>query len=181
MDLFELKDEELKIHPAAFALTPFRSLWVRKGRKKERATQELAYIYFMLDLRSDFRHVYPEREREKLIIQTVGLPPDFKPDALVKKAMVFYESMLQTTNIRLMQKVRKSFEQFIIYFDNIDFALTDKSGKPVHDINKYKATLKELTDLIESVDKFEKTVLKQLGNQGSEIGGAKSKAMFEDD
>ena len=80
MDLFELKDEELKIHPAAFALTPFRSLWVRKGRKKERATQELAYIYFMLDLRSDFRHVYPEREREKLIIQSVGLPPDFKPD-----------------------------------------------------------------------------------------------------
>lgn len=181
MELFEIKDDELRIHPAAYALEPFRVLWVRKGRKKERASQELAYIFFMIDYRSDFRHVYPEEERERLVLQSLGLPESFKPDALLQKAMTFYETMQDTANMKMLKNLRKSWNELVTYFEEVNFSDVDKSGKPVYDINKYKSTVKELPELVESIEKFEKLVTKQLRDAGSEVGGAKSKALFEDE
>lgn len=55
MKLFKYEGYNLTISEEAMLLKPFKVLWKRdKARNKENALQELGYIYFMEDPRSDY-------------------------------------------------------------------------------------------------------------------------------
>ena len=95
MNLFVLREGVLEIDDMAYGLIPFRRLLDRdKTEGKEIATAEILYLYFMYDLRSDFRDQYNnEIERSQAVMEEVhGLPDNWKPDSFVKVAGDFYES-----------------------------------------------------------------------------------------
>ena len=56
--LFKYEGYTVTIEPEALMLAPFKALWKRdKSRDKSRAMQELAFIYFMGDPRSDYQYL----------------------------------------------------------------------------------------------------------------------------
>ena len=91
--LFEYAGYEVNVQPEALLLIPFQTIWDRDTSKgKNVAKQELAYIYFMADPRSDYQYLVDEEVRAAEIIKGLGMPEGWRPDEAVQRALTFYTS-----------------------------------------------------------------------------------------
>jgi hypothetical protein len=56
--LFKRDGYDVKVDPEALLLKPFKKIWDRdKSKDKNRAMQELGFIYFVCDPRSDYQYL----------------------------------------------------------------------------------------------------------------------------
>lgn len=180
MKLFKLEGYNLKISDEAFVLKPFRDIWKRdKTAGKERAIQELGYIYMMEDTRSDYQVYIDREERSKQVKLGEGLPESWKPDKLVSTAQQFYASF-KSESALLLEDIRVAITKLREYIKTIDLSATDDKGKPIYTLNSYTATIKQIPELITSLDEAERTIAKEVLGQ-DKVRGSIEKAMFEDD
>ena len=93
MRLLTYEGYNLTIDPMALTLKPFKTIWTRdKSAKKDKAIQEIAYIYFMEDPRSDYQYIVDREERDKQIREGEGIKTTWRPDSVVKEAIQLYAS-----------------------------------------------------------------------------------------
>ena len=79
--LFKYEGYSVTVEPEAIMLAPFKAIWDRDKRKdKSMAMQELAYIYFMSDPRSDYQYLVDEEVRKEEVIKGLGMPTKWKED-----------------------------------------------------------------------------------------------------
>ena len=72
--LFSYEGFKVVISEEALLLKPFKTIWNRdKSKDKNRALQELGFIYFFCDPRSDYQYLIDEEEREKSIKRIINL------------------------------------------------------------------------------------------------------------
>jgi len=179
MKLFKYEGYNMTISEEAFALKPFKDLWKRdKSKNKERALQELAYIYFMEDTRSDYQIYIDREERSEQIKLGEGLPEDWKPDKLVLEAEQFYAGF-KSESALLLEDIRAAITKLREYIKTIDLNAVDDKGKPIYTLNTYTATIKQIPELITSLDAAEKAIAKESVTQ-DKVRGSVEKAMFED-
>ena len=180
MQLFEFKNYQLSISPQAYALKPFAAIWNRdKSTGKKKAIQQLSYVFFYVDFRSDFSGIFDDDERHEAVCLGIDLETSYKPDKLVLAAMEYYRRMSETPTLRLLRAVKKSLDRLTDYFDTVDFNAVDKAGKLTYDLAKYKSTVKDLAEMVDSMDKLDKKVKSEL-RQASEAGGSREKGLMED-
>ena len=180
MKLFKLEGYNLTISEEAYLLKPFKELWKRdKTKGKERALQELCYIYMMEDTRSDYQIYIDREERSNQIKVGEGLPEDWKPDRLVVAAQEFYASF-KSESALLLEDIRAAITKLREYIKTIDLNATDDKGKPIYTLNTYTATIKQIPELITSLDAAEKAISKEIVT-ADKVRGSVEKAMFEDD
>ena len=75
MKLFKYDAYKITISEEALLLEPFKQIWNRdKSKDKTKALQELGYIYFMEDPRSDYQYLIDEQQRKESIKEGEGLP-----------------------------------------------------------------------------------------------------------
>ena len=56
--LFKYEGYKLNISEEALLLKPFKEIWQRdKSKNKDKALQELGYVYFISDPRSDYQYL----------------------------------------------------------------------------------------------------------------------------
>ena len=179
MKLFKLEGYNLSISEEAYALKPFKNLWKRdKTAGKEKALQELAYIYFMEDPRSDYQVYVDREERSEQIKLGEGLKEDWKPDKQVLEAQEFYASF-KSESALLLEDIRVAITKLREFIKTIDLNAVDDKGKPIYTLNTYTATIKQIPELITSLDEAERTIAKEMiGND--KVRGSVEKAMFED-
>ena len=88
MKLFEMKDYSLCVTDEAWGLLPFKAILKKdKNRNKEIAFKEMLFLYHFIDIRSDYSYLVNDNEREKEIIKDIGLPEDWKIDAVVSEGI----------------------------------------------------------------------------------------------
>ena len=180
MKLFKLEGYNLTISEEAFALKPFRDIWKRdKTKGKEQAIRELSFIYFMEDTRSDYQVYIDKEERAKQIKIGEGMPDSWKPDKLVNEALAFYASFKSEAAL-LLEDIRVAITKLREFIKTIDLNATDDKGKPIYTLNTYTATIKQIPELITSLDEAERTIAKETISQ-DKVRGSVEKAMFEDD
>lgn len=180
MKLFKFEGYNLTISEEAFMLKPFKELWRRdKSKNKEKALQELAYIYFMEDSRSDYQVYIDKEERSAQVKLGEGMPESWKPDKAVLDAMQFYSSF-KSESALLLEDIRVAITKLREFIKTIDLSATDDKGKPIYTLNTYTATIKQIPDLITSLDEAERTIAKE-NIQSDKVRGSVEKAMFEDD
>jgi hypothetical protein len=180
MKLFKYEGYNLTISEEAFMLKPFKELWRRdKSKNKEKALQELAYIYFMEDSRSDYQVYIDKEERSTQVKLGEGMPESWKPDKAVLDAMQFYSSF-KSESALLLEDIRVAITKLREFIKTIDLSATDDKGKPIYTLNTYTATIKQIPDLITSLDEAERTIAKE-NIQSDKVRGSVEKAMFEDD
>ena len=81
MKLFKYEGHRVVISPEALALKPFRRIWERdKSEDKGKALQELSFIYFYCDPRSDYKIIMDDDERLEEIKKGEGLRDAWKAD-----------------------------------------------------------------------------------------------------
>lgn len=180
MKLFKYQGYNLTISEEAMMLKPFKDLWKRdKSKNKDRALQELAYIYFMEDSRSDYQIYIDKEERSSQIKLGEGMPDSWQPDKLVLEAEEFYAGFKSEAAL-LLEDIRVAITKLREFIKTIDLSAVDDKGKPIYTLNTYTSTIKQIPELITSLDEAEKTIAKEAVGQ-DKVRGSVDKAMFEDD
>lgn len=180
MKLFKYQGYNLTISEEAIMLKPFKDLWKRdKSKNKDRALQELAYIYFMEDSRSDYQIYIDKEERSNQIKLGEGMPDSWQPDKLVLEAEEFYAGFKSEAAL-LLEDIRVAITKLREFIKTIDLSAVDDKGKPIYTLNTYTSTIKQIPELITSLDEAEKTIAKEAVGQ-DKVRGSVDKAMFEDD
>lgn len=180
MKLFKYEDYTVQVEPEAMLLAPFKAIYDRdKSPTKSRAFSELAFIYFMVDPRSDYQYIVSEEQRQQEIIEAEGLPKKWKPDKVVKNAMEFYASF-KPTSAGLLEDTRMAINKVREFLRNVDLTLTDDKGKPVYTINTITSAIKMIPQLIKDLDTAEKVITSDMISQDNEVRGQRQKSVLED-
>lgn len=178
MKLLKYEGYKLTWEPELLTLRVFKKLHSRdRNKDKSRFMQELAYIYFMEDARSDYQYIIDREERSRAIIEGEGMK-DWKPDDLLNRAMEYYASF-KTTSALLLEDTRVAVDKLRKALRDIDLNAVDDKGKPIYTLNTITATIKLVPSLVKDLDEAEKTLTKEL-MQSDKVRGASEKGMYED-
>lgn len=177
--LFKRDGYEIKVEPEALLLKPFKKIWNRdRSKDKNRAMQELGFIYFVCDPRSDYQYLVDLDTRMESVKQGEGLPNDWSPDQTVKEAMEFYSSFKPTSAL-LLEDTRVAVDKLREHLKNMDFNEVDDKGKPKYTLNTITSTIKQIPELIKGLDEAEKAVTSDI-REMSKARGNHEKAIMED-
>lgn len=178
--LFHFENYEVEIEPEAIMLKPFKVLWNRDRRVgHSMAKQELAYIYFMGDPRSDYQYIVDEEVRSQEVIQGLGMPEGWKPDKLVKQALEFYKTF-KPMSAGLLEDTRYAINKLREMLRDIDLDERDDKGKPVHTLASITSTIKQIPALVKDLDEAERALAKDIV-QESRARGSQTKSILEDE
>lgn len=177
--LFRYEGFRVTVSEEALTLKPFKEIWDRdKSKSKETALSELALIYFFSDPRSDYQIYYDKDERLSHIIEDLGLNSKWKPDKKVKTAIEFYESF-KSVSALLLEDTRMLVDKLRKYLREIDFNEKDDKGKPIYPANMLTSTVKQIPDLIRTLEEAER-VLNSEAIESSKMKGNKEKSILDD-
>ena len=178
--LFKYENYKVTISEEAILLKPFKAIWNRdRTKSKDRALDELGFIYFFCDPRSDYQYLTDETERKKVIKEGEGLPEKWEPDKLVLDAMDFYNSFKPTSAL-LLEDTRYAVDKLRKLLKDINLEDKDDKGKPVYTLNTITATIKQIPSLVKDLDEAEKTLTSEMMQKGR-MRGQGEKTIFEDD
>lgn len=179
MKLLKYEGYKLSFEPELLTLKHFKTLYQRdRTKEKTKMMQELAFIYFFCDIRSDYQYLTNEEDRRKAILEGEGLPLDWKPDKQVKEAMAFYNTFKPTSAL-LLEDTRVAIDKLRVLLREIDLSERDDKGKPVYTLNTITATIKQVPSLIKDLDEAERTIAKEILSN-SKMRGSGEKVIFED-
>lgn len=179
MRLLKYEGYNLTFEPEILTLKAFKRLHTRDRTKdKSKFLQELGYIYFMCDPRSDYQYITDEEERSKAIIEGEGLPNTWKVDPLLKDAIDYYSSFKPTSAL-LLEDTRVAVDKLRKLLREIDLSQVDDKGKPVYTLSSITSTIKQVPTLVKELDEAEKTLNSELNSIGR-MRGQGNKTVFED-
>ena len=179
MRLLKYEGYKVVIDPEILVLKPFRDLWKRdKTKDKEKALLEIAFIYFMLDPRSDYQYITDEEQRKQAIKEGEGLPEKWEPDKVLLDAMEFYNSF-KSTSALLLEDTRYAVDKLRKLLREVDLSKTDDKGKPIYTLNTFTATIKQVPSLVKDLDDAERAISKESIVTGK-MRGQGEKTIFED-
>lgn len=180
MKLFRYESYEVKVSEEALLLKPFKDLWSRdRSKDKMIAKQELAYVYFMADPRSDFQHYIDEDVRSEKIIEAEGMRKGWKPDAKVKAAIEFYNSFKPASAL-LLEDTRAMIDKLREQLRTIDVNEKDDKGKPIYPISTVTTAAQKIPVIIKALNEAEKEVNSDMASSGGRLRGDKEKTLLED-
>ena len=174
--LFKYEGYKLNISEEALLLKPFKEIWQRdKSKSKDKALQELGYIYFMSDPRSDYQYLVDEEERSKAVKEGEGIDSKWKPDKVVLDAITFYKSFKPTSAL-LLEDTRAMINGYRLKLREIT---ADMSNLDIKEIKDLGAVIKQIPSLIKDLDEAEKALNSELKTSGR-MRGSGEKTLFED-
>ena len=181
MKLFKYENFKVTIAEEALLIKPFRMIWNRdRSECKLKASQELGFIYFFCDPRSDYMFIVDDDERREKIIGQEGLEAKWKPDKVIKEAMEVYIYLTQTSSSLLLQDIKGVVDKLRVFLKEIDLNEKDpKTGKPVYTLNNITSTIKQIPTLIKELAEAEKLMNKEV-EDNTRMRGAGTKKIFED-
>lgn len=178
--LFKYEGYSVTVEPEALLLAPFKAIWDRdKSKDKHIAVQELGFIYFMADPRSDYQYIVDEEQRMIEIKKGQGMSAKWKPDKIIKRALEFYNSF-KPASAGLLEDTKIAVNKLRQLLRSIDLKEKDDKGKPVYTLNTVTATIKQIPGLVKDLDEAERTLAKDIMNE-SKARGSQSKALYEDE
>jgi hypothetical protein len=162
MKLFKYEGYRVVISEEALMLKPFKKIWDRdKHEDKRDALNELAFIYFYVDPRSDYQYITIPESRMEAIKEGEGLPSDWKPDKDLLAAINFYETFKPMSAL-LLDDSRKMINKLRDYINDIDFNEKDDKGKPIYTMSSITSTIKQIPELTKTLNEAERLVNQEM-------------------
>lgn len=163
MKLFKLENWKVEISPEALTITDFKNLVKRdKSRTKENAINELAFIFFFCDSRSDYLYIDDPSERMESIKTDLSLPKKWKPDDLVTKAMETYLKLSVTVYSVALDDIRVAIRKITQNLRDADYKNMDAG-----DINKSTSSIKQVGPLLKEFKTLEREVLAEIEEEST--------------
>lgn len=179
MRLIKYEGYNLTIEPELLTLAPFKKIWTRdKSKDKSKALQELGYIYFMYDIRSDYQIYIDEEKRSREIKIGEGMPENWEPDDTVKEAASYF-SKFKPAAALLLEDTRVAVDKLRTLLRDINLNEVDDKGRPIYTLNTITSTIKQIPSLVKDLDEAERALAKEIA-QSDKVRGAQEKSMYED-
>lgn len=174
MKIFSFKEGYLELdEPNILLVNEFKELWDYKRNKKgkwkkgdfsgynrNRAFAEFTYIFLMSDWKSPYAN-YSEEEKQRAAFIDSGLDSS-DIDSEVIAAMKKYEEIQDTRTLKLLKSAYRAVDELRNFFDTVNLQEFDEQGRPVHSSNILMRNLKDLGDLVKSLESLENKVKKEL-------------------
>lgn len=179
MKLIRVINNVPQITDEALGIPVFFNLWNRdKSKTKDKALQDLAFVYYFCDPSSVY-FGYADEERIEELERDVLLGR--KLDNELKAAIQYYDSYLNTksTSIRYLQANLAAVRKMEEFFNSIDFTETNSRGQLVYDITKVTNAIEKSGKLITSLEQIKERVVKEL-EMDNKVRGNQTKGFFED-
>ena len=169
----------LTIDPTIYSLSIFKKILEKdKSKNKEKALMDMSYIFWMSDYRSYVADITDSIEKHKEVISIIEESGKYKPDSLVEEALEQYKKDIPLS-LHFLNDVKSAVNELRKYFRELDLQEYDDKGKPIHNANQVMNSIKSTGDLLETLDKHEIKVKKDLDMNNS-VRGSKSKGLYED-
>ena len=173
--LLKYEGYKLTFEPELLTIKVFKKLHQRdKTKDKSKFIQELGYIYFFVDPRSDYQIYTDENDRHKEIVEGMGLPDDWKVDKELKDAMDYYSSFKPIAAL-LLDDTRVMVNGYRYKLRELTANMSDLEVREIKDIG---AIIKQIPSLVKDLDEAERTLNKEL-IQNDKVRGSAEKAMYE--
>ena len=171
MKLFKYEGYEVRVAPEALTLKPFKKIWERdKSKTKERALQELSFVYFYCDPRSDYQYIIDDENRLEAVKEGEGLPKSWKPDKDLEAAIELYRSF-DTSAALLLKAANEAVEK-------VRSLLTELEPDDTKSLKDYLTALKMIPEVATMLKDAEKSLNDE--SQYGEAKGAIEKTLFDD-
>lgn len=171
MRLFKYEGYEVRVAPEALTLKPFKKIWERdKSKTKERALQELSFVYFYCDPRSDYQYIVDDENRLEAVKEGEGLPKSWKPDKDLEAAIELYRSF-DTSAALLLKAANEAVEK-------VRSLLTELKPDDTKSLKDYLTALKMIPEVATMLKDAEKSLNDE--SQYGEAKGAIEKTLFDD-
>jgi hypothetical protein len=169
----------LTIDPTIYSLSIFKKILEKdKSKNKEKALMDMSYIFWMSDYRSYVADITDSIEKHKEVISIIDESGKYKPDSLVEEALEQYKKDIPLS-LHFLNDVKSAVNELRKYFRELNLQEYDDKGKPIHNANQVMNSIKSTGDLLETLDKHEIKVKKDLDMNNS-VRGSKSKGLYED-
>ena len=179
MKLLKYESYNITFEPEILTLKPFKTLHKRdKTKDKNKFIQELGFIYFFCDARSDYQYLTNEEYRRTAILEGEGMPLDWKPDEAVQEAMDFYNTFKPTSAL-LLEDTRIAIDKLRSLLKNINLDDRDDKGKPIYTLNTFTSTINQIPTLVKNLNEAERAINKEIF-ESNKVRGAQEKSMYED-
>jgi len=185
MNLIEFDKENVEItySPLLLTMKPFKRLIDRdKGKKKELAKKELAFISFYADDRSIYMYIVDAAEREQELIKDLELPKDWKIDKDIQDAIALYKERSTTVNSSIYRSACKAAIDIANYLQTADVLLAerDENGKVVTDIAKITNALEKVPKIMANLNVAQQELIKEQKITEGRSKGSREFNMYED-
>lgn len=169
---------EAKLNPDILAIPAFEEIWkADKTKLKAKAMKEITYIYMMADFNSPYA-VFPVLKREPEVRKDILGSKDAKIEKRVVEGIKKYKSFQETPSMYLLEKTKTAIYKMADYFETVDFNQFDDTGRPVYSAKDVAANLEKIGKIIESYDKVEEKVKKEVKSE-SRIRGGGTEGQYE--
>ena len=179
MNLFQMIEYNLHISEEAYSLSAFKKIVdADKSKDKETAMKELAFVWFMSDIKSDYNYILNEKDKQEEVIKDLQLLKSWKKSKNVQDAMDFYKSRSKTVSSTILENSlfianTLSNKMKKLVMNDIEDTLSIK------DIESISKGLTQMPGIVIALQKLENTVIKEQTEKSSNVG-SQEKAMFED-
>jgi hypothetical protein len=182
--LFIIENDKVVINPKALIIPEFATIHERdRSTGKKRSVREFAYIYYIADYKSEY-DVYGLSKESQLGLDLFN-NKNYKPDPEIQKAIEKYKLLQETPSMRYLISMRKRINRTITYLDNVEIRdkIKGEEGEvkylnPHVTIDKIVTTMKQIEDVIEKLEKWEKKVFDE--EEDMKIRGGGMLNVFED-
>ena len=138
---------------------------------KDLNTEELGFIYFMVDHRSPFS-IYEWDQRLIEVKNSIfGEKKKWSASPKVLGACDKYEQLIETSAVRLLKAARTSIVKLEKYFRDIDLHLMDDHGKPIFHAKDLIANLSNMGKVVDGLTRLEEIVKKEEQAANTNRGG----------
>ena len=174
-----MEGDKIVINPKALLIPEFEIIYKNdRSANKKRSLSEFKYIYFMCDYKSEY-DAYGLAKESQLGLELFN-NKNYHPDKDVKAAIEKYQFLQDTLSMRYLVSMRNRVNKIIKFLDSAK--LREKDGdqyiNSFVDINKQMATMKQIEDVLEKIQKWEKIVFDE--EEDMKIRGGGELNVFED-
>jgi len=183
MKVFEMRDYTLQIQPEIWGVIPFKKILKRdKSRNKEQAFKDMLFIYYFVDVKSDYMYITNEQERIFEIKKDIGLDDDWTFDEVIKEAVEYYERISLTVVNKLYKNALKAANDVSEYLAKTNELLEerDEKGKPVNNIGQIVTAIRQVKTIMQDLKAAEKEVIKEQIELEGRMKGQRQMGYYED-
>ena len=175
MKLFEIVHGSAVVTAECLLIPEFKKVYSRdKSKSKDKATRELAYVYFSTDYKSIYLSFDSKVRQERLNVDFME-DEKYKPDQIILEACKKYEDLQQTPTMNFLKAARNAMESTEDYFNNINYSERDAKNNQVYKVTDVTRALKDCSGVKDTLDKLLLAVKKEQSKgeqaRGGGIGG----------
>lgn len=171
MKLFKYEGYEVRVAPEALRLKQFKKLWDRdKSKTKDNALNELAFIYFYCDPRSDYQYILDDDDRMKAVKEGIGLEDGWKLDRCIQDAISLYKNF-EAPSSALLKVALEGVDKV----KNLLKTLEPDDAKSLKD---YLTAMKMIPEVATMIKDAEKAINEEM--EYGEAKGSIEKTLFDD-